>query len=157
VLNRTCATVDCRTYTITSLDRCKLLIFAVGFTARLPAAAQQRLDHVRHRHHRWRRSQPDIYSRFPPVTPVTSDAGRFQRWRSAGVDRIDQRRAAVKPSTARRSAEASTPAVGPLLSHRDASPPLDLAHEEQTSALALRKQHGQAPTFQWIERVSDRQ
>ncbi|GIF00411.1 hypothetical protein Ari01nite_78750 [Paractinoplanes rishiriensis] len=104
----------------------------------------------------WRRSHPDICSRFPTVAPAISDTVRLHR-RRAGVDRIDQRprrRQAVHREAISRGRYA---AVGPLLSHGDPPPPLDLAHEEQSSALALRKQHGQALTFQWMERVSDHQ
>jgi hypothetical protein len=105
----------------------------------------------------WRRSHPDICSHSETVTPAFSGAGRLHRLRAAGVDGIDERsrrRQAVHREAVSRGGHS---AVGPLLSHGDAPPPLDLAHEEQTSALALRKQHGQALTFQWMERVSDHQ
>jgi hypothetical protein len=39
----------------------------------------------------WRRSHPDICSRSPTVTPVIPGAGRLDRLRPAGVDRIDER------------------------------------------------------------------
>src|SRR5258707_491646 len=95
----------------------------------------------------WRRSHPHICSRSPTVTLAIPGPGRIHRLRPAGVDRIDQRsrrRQAVYREAISRGGHA---AVGPLLSHGDASPPLDLAHEEQPTALALRKQHGQALTF----------
>ena len=47
--------------------------------------------------------------------------------------------------------------IGPLLAHRYPPPPLNLTHEDQTSALVLRKQHHQALPEQRMKRMGDHQ
>ncbi len=76
-----------------------------------------------------------------------------QRW----IDLVDQRthrRQALHRQPIRRRSD--TP-VGPVLSHRDAPPPVDLAHKEQTMPPALREQHSKALSLQRMERMSDHQ
>jgi hypothetical protein len=104
-----------------------------------------------------RLSQPDICSRSRPLAVVLSVglAGPlFDRHR---VDRVHQLSRGSQPFDHQPIRGGRHTAVGPFLSHGDPPPPLNLTHEVQTSALVLRKQHGQALSVQWMERVSDHQ
>ena len=106
----------------------------------------------------WRRSQPDIRSRSPTQALHPLDTGRIAApLESCRIDRVDQRPRRRQPLNSQAVGPRRYTAVGPLLGHGDPPPPLDLTHEEQTSALALRKQHHQALPTQRMERVSDHQ
>jgi len=106
----------------------------------------------------WRRSQPDIRPRSPTLALLLLDPGHTAALLGLRrVNRVDQRPRGRQPLNSEAVGRGRYTAVGPLLGHGDPSPPLDLTHEVQTSALALRKQHHQALPVQRMERVSDHQ
>jgi hypothetical protein len=76
-----------------------------------------------------------------------------QRWIDL-VDKRTRRRQALYRKPIRRRRD--TP-VGPGRWDRDAPPPVDLTHEEQTMPPALREQQDKALPLQRMERMSDRQ
>lgn len=75
----------------------------------------------------------------------------------AGFDRVHQCACHRQPFDRQPLRQRRGAPIGPLLAQRDASPPLDLAHEVQTSALLEREQHRKALPLQRMERVSDHQ
>jgi hypothetical protein len=93
---------------IANLDRCDVVIFELGFFA--DPSAQQRLQHVCHRHHRLAL----IEARHPSPSPAAAvlpfgASGTRALPDLPWVDRVDQLPGGLNPSTARRSVEAGTP------------------------------------------------
>jgi hypothetical protein len=72
-------------------------------------------------------------------------------------EHVHQRRCAASPSTDSRSEDAGAPRFVHSWRKRDAPPPLDLALEIQTTALAQREQHRKPLPLQRTERMSDQQ
>src|SRR5690348_10690899 len=103
----------------------------------------------------WRRSQPDIRLRSWTLALHLNQGHTAALLGLRRVDRVDQRPRGGQPLDSQAVLRGRYTAVGPLLSHGDPPPPLDLTNEVQTSALALRKQHQQALPVQRMERVSD--
>ena len=104
------------------------------------------------------RSQPDIRSRtqsLPAVLIGTRNTRPLLDLR--GVDRVDQLPRCGQPVDSEAIGGSGHTAIGPLLAHRYPPPPLDLTHEDQTSALVLRKQHRKALPEQRMKRMGDHQ
>src|SRR5438067_13711264 len=101
----------------------------------------------------WRRSQPDIRPRSWTLALLLDPGHTGVLLGLRRVDRVDQRPRGRQPLDSETIGRGRYTAVGPLLGHGDPPPPLDLTHEVQTSALALREQHHQALPVQRMERV----
>ena len=64
------------------------------------------------------------------------------------VDGVHQRPRGGQPVNSKPIRRRRHATIRPLLTHRDATPPVDLAHEPQPGALAHRDQHRKALTVQ---------
>jgi hypothetical protein len=109
----------------------------------------------------WRTSHPLNCPRSRPTRATVTTTIRSllmgirhrQRW----IDLVDQRTRRRQTLHRQPIRQRNDTPVGPVLRHRDAPPPLDLTHEEQTMPPALRKQHDKALPPQRMERMSDHQ
>ncbi len=110
----------------------------------------------------WRKSHPLNSPRFRPARAATvrltvrslfMGIRHRQRWIDL-VEQYTRRRQTLHRQPIRRRCDTT---IGPVLSHRDAPPPVDLTHEEQAMPPALREQHDKALPLQRMERMSDHQ